>query len=79
VISEKLKSYSQSGSSSFKIKVICLDDIFPERTPDEDWLKVVGDQGWNVITKDRRIRYRKAEFGIVKKHEVKMFTLTSGN
>ena len=79
VISEKLKSYSRSDSSGFNIKVICLDDKFPGRTPDEDWLKVVGDRGRIVITKDKRIRYRRAEFDIVKKHEVKMFTLTSGN
>lgn len=79
VISHRLKTYTENTKSSLEIKVICLDDHFPDKTLDEDWLKVAGNKGWNVITKDKRIRYRRAEFDIVVKHNVKMFTLTSGN
>lgn len=35
------------------------DDHFDHRTPDEEWLKEVGQRGWIAITRDRRIRYKR--------------------
>ena len=44
-------------------------------TPDVDWLAQAGDNGWTVITRDRRIARRVDELAVVVKHEVKCFML----
>jgi len=41
--------------------VVVHDDRFPPDAPDEDWLHEVGQRGWIVLTKDKRIRYRENE------------------
>jgi predicted nuclease of predicted toxin-antitoxin system len=70
---------SQDKYEGIEVVVHCLDDFFPPDTPDENWLKHAGENSWIVITKDKKIRYRKPEFEMVRKHNVRMFTLTSGN
>lgn len=37
------------------------DDHFPQDAKDEEWLPVVGERGWLVITRDDRIRYHSLE------------------
>ncbi|NOX29927.1 MAG: hypothetical protein GXP35_07765 [Actinobacteria bacterium] len=47
---------------------------------DEDWLPIVGDNGWIVLMRDKRIRYRKPERDRLMAHDAKAFCLTgSGN
>jgi hypothetical protein len=47
---------------------------------DEDWLPVVGSNGWVVLMRDKRIRYRRPERERLMQHGVKAFCLTaSGN
>jgi PIN like domain len=48
-------------------------DHFPRGTPDEDWLPLVGRNGWALITTDKRIRYRSNEKRAVQTHDVRMF------
>jgi len=36
-------------------------DHFPAGVPDADWLPFVGGQGWVILTRDARIRYRTVE------------------
>ena len=49
-------------------------------TPDEEWLPLAGRDGWIVIARDRRIRYRPREKQAVIDHKVAMFALTgAGN
>lgn len=48
-------------------------DHFPRGTPDEDWLPLVGVNGWALLTTDKRIRYRTNEKQAVIKHNVRMF------
>ncbi len=50
-----------------------------ESITDADWLARAGQQGWIVLMKDERIRYRPAERAAVIDHEVRAFCLTSGN
>ncbi len=38
-----------------------LTDHFPKGTPDEVWLAEAGRNGWVVLTRDKRIRYRQLE------------------
>lgn len=41
--------------------VIAHDDVFPQDTDDEVWLREAGRRGWIVVMKDDRIRYRPGE------------------
>ena len=41
--------------------VIAHDDVFAQDTDDEVWLKIAGERGWVVLTRDDRIRYRPSE------------------
>jgi hypothetical protein len=48
-------------------------DHFSRGTPDEDWLPLVGKNGWILLTTDKRIRYRANEREAVVRHKVRMF------
>ena len=50
-----------------------------ETIPDVDWLARAGREGWVVLMKDDRIRYRPVERAAVIDHRVRAFCLTSGN
>ena len=50
-----------------------------ETIPDVDWLARAGREGWVVLMKDDRIRYRPVERAAVIDHGVRAFCLTSGN
>lgn len=58
-------------------KVETHDDHFPQGTPDELWLYKVGEQGWVVLTKDDRIRYRELERQALLAASVRAFVLTA--
>lgn len=49
-----------------------------EQVEDIAWLSHSGDQGWPVLMKDDRIRYRPAERAAVIAHDVQAFCLSSG-
>jgi predicted nuclease of predicted toxin-antitoxin system len=55
------------------------DDHFPSFTRDEEWLSEVGRQGWIVLTKDARIRYREIERTALMNAGVGAFVLTAKN
>lgn len=48
-------------------------DHFSRGTPDEDWLPLVGKNGWALLTTDKRIRFRTNEKQAVIQHKVRMF------
>lgn len=48
-------------------------DHFPRGTPDEEWLPTVGNNGWLLLTTDKRIRHRANEKEAVIRHRVRMF------
>ncbi|MGH3940296.1 MAG: hypothetical protein ACRDTG_17020 [Pseudonocardiaceae bacterium] len=50
-----------------------------ENVEDVDWLTRAGQEGWVVLMKDERIRYRAVERVAVITHNVQAFCLTSGN
>lgn len=45
--------------------------------PDEQWLPIVGAEGWAVITRDKHIRARPGEIDAVRRHGVNLFAITS--
>lgn len=61
------------------LKVVVHDDVFPQGTPDADWLPQVGVRGWIVVTKDARIRYRTNERDALVRAGVRAFVLRGGN
>lgn len=61
------------------VEVHIHDDHFPQDTTDEEWLLEVGRQGWIVLTKDDRIRYRPQERAALIHANVRAFVLVGGN
>jgi PIN like domain len=61
------------------LRVELHDSHFRQGTPDADWLPVVGERGWIVLTKDTRIRYRPAEKQALLGAGVRAFAFTSGS
>ena len=47
-------------------------DHFAHDTPDAEWLSVIGQKGWIVITHDERIRYKANELAAVIQHRIPM-------
>ena len=56
-----------------------LTEIFPKGTPDEVWLAKAGENGWVVLTRDKRIRYRQLERLALQAAKVRTFVFTGGN
>jgi len=50
-------------------------DHFASTCPDEEWLHVVGRQGWIAITHDARIRYKPNELAAVVLHRVALLVV----
>lgn len=50
-----------------------------ESIQDIEWLELTGSQGWPVLMKDARIRYRPAERAALVRHRVQAFCLTRAN
>lgn len=55
--------------------VIAHDDLFPQDTDDEVWLREAGRRRWVVLMKDDRIRYRPGEQRAVVQAGVPCFCL----
>lgn len=52
----------------------------PTRALDSEWLPIVGERGWAVIMRDKKIRKRPGERERLLEHKVRAFCLTgSGN
>ena len=52
---------------------------FPKGTDDRDWLSLAGSRGWVVLTRDKRIRYRRLERLALQAAGVRAFVFTGGN
>ena len=46
---------------------------------DAEWLQRAGEEGWIVITKDKRIRRRPAELDAIATHGVRAFVISSAD
>jgi len=54
-------------------------DRFAKGTRDEVWLAAAGHNGWIVLTRDKRIRYRQLERLALQAAKVRAFVFTGGN
>jgi hypothetical protein len=50
-------------------------DLLPQGILDPDWIPIVGDRGWVMITTDRRLRTRPAEAALAIEHGLKIVHL----
>lgn len=48
-----------------------MDELLPSGILDTDWIPVIGERGWVVITSDRRLRTRPTEARLAITHRVK--------
>jgi hypothetical protein len=62
-----------------EITVVAHDDVFPQDTPDEDWLPLVGERQWILITKDQKIRKHPLQKRALLAARVRAFFFTGGN
>jgi predicted nuclease of predicted toxin-antitoxin system len=67
------------GLRAFGEDVIHLTEKFPQNTPDEIWLKEIGERNYFLITRDERIRWNPAELGAFCKYKVGAFLLGGKN
>ena len=68
-----------SGMSGFGERVEHLKDHFKANVSDTEWLEFVGSNGWVLITRDNRIRWRPAEIRALQEHKVGAFFLGGKN
>jgi predicted nuclease of predicted toxin-antitoxin system len=61
------------------VQVAVHDDHFPPNAHDVEWLPSVGERGWIVLTRDKRIRYRSQERTALIQARVRAFVLSGGN
>ena len=54
-------------------------DYFEQACPDVDWLPVVGNKKWAVITRDKNIRRKPNELQAFKENNVFAIVLSSGS
>lgn len=54
-------------------------DHFAQRTPDAEWLPVVAERGWVVLTNDRKIRSRMLEVRAVMTSSARVLALVGGS
>ena len=59
------------------LKVEVHDDHFVQNAPDPEWLTAAGKNGWIVVTRDERIRYREAEKQAIRRAKVRAFVLAA--
>jgi len=61
------------------IPYIAHHEKFEPACPDDEWLKVAGNAGWIVLTRDKAIRRKPNELRAFCEHKVIAFALASGN
>lgn len=56
-----------------------LGDNFRVDAPDVDWLPVVGQRGWVLLTRDREVARNPLELAAIRNSGVRAFVLTAAN
>ena len=68
-----------AGMKGFGEDVVHLTEFLEPDVPDTKMLALVGSNGWCLITRDDRIRYRPAESRALKEHRVGAFFMGGKN
>ncbi|MBE9142593.1 PIN-like domain-containing protein [Planktothrix mougeotii] len=64
---------------SLGVKIEFHHDHFPPDSPDTEWLPIVSQQGWVVLTKDDNISRNILEVEQIAHSQARVFILVSGN
>ena len=64
------ESLRQAGAN-----VVVHHDVLPPDSPDEDWIRLCGEQGYLAITEDKRIRYRQFELEAIREYQAAVIVL----
>ncbi len=67
------------GLKAFGEKVTHLTEHFAEGEGDPEWLRVIGDKGLVLVTRDLKIRWRPLEIKALREHRVGAFFLGGKN
>ena len=59
------------------LKVEVHDDHLPQNVTDPEWLTLAGKNGWIVVARDERIRYRVAEKQAIRRAKVRAFVIVA--
>ena len=51
------------------------DAHLPLEAPEEDWIDLVGREGWVAVTKDKNVRYRMSEIEAIRKHMARVIVI----
>lgn len=61
------------------IAVEVHDDHLRQDAPDEEWIELVGQNGWVAITRDNQIRHRMNQIAAVKRHRARLIVVRIKN
>jgi PIN like domain len=64
---------------SLSVKYVRHRSVFSSGVLDTEWLPVVGEKKWAVLTSDKRIRFNELERAKIIEHGIRQFVFTSGN
>lgn len=68
-----------AGMKGFGEDVVHLTEFLEPNVPDTEMLARVGSEGWYLVTRDDKIRYRPAESAAIKEHQVGAFFMGGKN
>lgn len=78
-VDNNLSEHLARGMAEFGEDVVHLKRFFADDTDDAVWLARIGAEGWCLITRDDRVRFRPAELTALKEHQVGAFFLGGKN
>lgn len=70
-------TYPGDPGGHFKRLVRPACPVTRTRTPDEEWLPIVAQQGWLVITRDQNLRNKTVEMDSILRHGAKVVTIVN--
>jgi len=79
IVDNNLGPQLAAGMKGFGEDVVHLTEFLEPNVPDTEMLAHVGSEGWCLVTRDDRIRYRPAESGALKEHRVGAFFMGGKN
>ena len=78
-VDHNLSRQLATGMKAFGEDVVHLTEFFPENVDDTDYLRHIGSEGWFLVTRDKRIRYRPAELEALRQSGVGAFFMGGKN
>ncbi len=78
-VDHNLSPQLAKGMKAFGEDVVHLTEFFPDSVDDPRYLARIGSEGWFLVTRDNRIRFRPAEWTALKEHQVGAFFMGGKN